>query len=147
MDIKLENVLVSDVGSLKFCDFGFSTPVNKVVKQRMGTDIYMAPEVHWATEIPCKPKPADIFSLGVLFFILAFGAPPFHQTVSSDCFLSFMALQPGSIEFFKYHPHTRHLYEAGQIPVSFMNLLVQMLMVDPEHRLADAADVLALEVF
>lgn len=72
----------------------------------MGTELYMAPEIHWASEEPCDSKPTDIFSLGVLFFILAFGAPPFHATVSSDFYLRFLALKPGDTDFFKYHPHT-----------------------------------------
>ena len=72
----------------------------------MGTALYMAPEIHYASQEPCEPKPSDIFSLGVLFFMLAFGAPPFNAAVSADCYFSYLALKPGDTEFFKYHPHS-----------------------------------------
>jgi len=37
MDIKLENILISKEGILKFCDFGFSMPATKFVNKKMGT--------------------------------------------------------------------------------------------------------------
>lgn len=77
MDIKLENILISKEGVLKFCDFGFSMPANQFVTKKMGTQAYMAPEIYKACEMPCKALPTDVFSLGVLFFMMAFGAPPF----------------------------------------------------------------------
>ena len=55
MDIKLENVLIANNGTLKLCDFGFATSVNHLVNRRMGTELYMAPEIHWASEVPCEP--------------------------------------------------------------------------------------------
>lgn len=77
MDIKLENVLINGQGELKFCDFGFSLPVQDLVCKRVGTENYMAPEIYDAKNMPCQASKTDIFSLGVLFFIIAFGAPPF----------------------------------------------------------------------
>jgi serine/threonine protein kinase len=37
MDIKLENILISKEGALKFCDFGFSMPASNYVNRKMGT--------------------------------------------------------------------------------------------------------------
>jgi serine/threonine protein kinase len=37
MDIKLENILISKMGILKFCDFGFSMPANSFVSKKIGT--------------------------------------------------------------------------------------------------------------
>jgi len=48
MDIKLENILVSNEGHLKLCDFGFSTFVSNLVTKKLGTEAYMAPEIHTA---------------------------------------------------------------------------------------------------
>ena len=48
MDIKLENILISEEGLLQYCDFGFSMPVESSVTRKMGTAIYMAPEIHQA---------------------------------------------------------------------------------------------------
>ena len=79
MDIKLENILISNEGHLKLCDFGFSTYASNPVFKKLGTEAYMAPEIHNARFIPCDARKADVFSLGILFFIFAFGAPPFHS--------------------------------------------------------------------
>lgn len=54
MDIKLENILIANDGSLKFCDFGFATPLNSFINKKMGTPVYMAPEIHQAADMPCK---------------------------------------------------------------------------------------------
>lgn len=137
LDIKLENILIANDGSLKFCDFGFATPLNSFVNKKMGTPVYMAPEVHQAAELPCKAQATDMFSLGVLFFMLAFGAPPFHAAVNTDCYFSYLVLKPGNTDFFKYHPHTRQLFRDKKIPQSFMDLLVAMLMVEPARRIQD----------
>ena len=48
MDVKLENILIGDDGSLKICDFGFSAPIQSVITKKFGTPIYMSPEVHLA---------------------------------------------------------------------------------------------------
>ena len=86
MDIKLENILISNDGHLKLCDFGLSTYISNPVFKMFGTDAYMAPEIHNARIVPCDARKADVFSLGVLFFIFAFGAPPFNSAQISDTY-------------------------------------------------------------
>ena len=90
----------------------------------MGTEAYMAPEIHNAQYMPCKSTTADIFSLGVLFFILAFGAPPFHSATPTDTYFRYLKLKRGNLEFFKFHPHTRGLYREGLINESLQKLLI-----------------------
>jgi len=65
----------------------------------------MAPEIYDAGNTPCRAAITDIFSLGVLFFMLAFGAPPFQSAQQTDSFYSFLKMRPEM--FFKFHPHTR----------------------------------------
>ncbi len=57
--------------------------------------------------------------MGVLFFMIAFGVPPFHEAVLSDNYFTYLRLKPGNTDFFKYHPHTKELYHQGKIPKSF----------------------------
>jgi len=45
LDIKLENILVSEDGHLKLCDFGMVKPVDADISERHGTEMYMAPEI------------------------------------------------------------------------------------------------------
>ena len=52
----------------------------------LGTHSYMAPEIHNVRWAPYDPRKADIFALGVLIFILAFGAPPFAKAKPSDLY-------------------------------------------------------------
>lgn len=79
--------------------------------------------------------------------MLAFGAPPFHSAVNTDSFYSFLALQPGNSNFFRFHPHTRSLFSSKKIPQSFMDLLLKMLMVKPGDRVQEAADLLNFAFF
>lgn len=78
--------------------------------------------------------------------MLAFGAPPFNAAISADCYFSYLLLKPGDTEFFKYHPHTHHLYKDGKIPQSFMDLLISMLMVNPEQRIQDVSQLLEFDI-
>ena len=137
MDIKLENLLISNQGHVKLCDFGFSYYSQAPVYKVLGTESYMAPEIHEARSTPCKGQLADFFSIGVLFFILAFGAPPFHNATKSDTYFRFLKMKQGSKDFFKFHPHTRTLYREGQIDESLMELLLALMTVDPNQRVND----------
>lgn len=135
MDLKLENILISDQGILKLCDFGFAISTSSLVAKKLGTPAYMAPEVHNARLAPCKGITADIFSLGVIFFTLAFGAPPFHSADKSDTFFRYLLSKPGNTDFFKFHPHTRAQFRAGLIQPSLMDLIIRMLEADPKTRI------------
>lgn len=145
MDIKLENILINNDGSLKFCDFGFSVPLCKEITQKIGTPMYMAPEVHQTTTMACDARPTDVFSLGVLFFILAFGAPPFKAAVKNDIYFNFLDMKPGNTDFFKYHPHTKLLYKQAKIPASFIDLMMGLLMAKPESRTVELEKLLEYE--
>ena len=79
-DIKLENILMtdnSDVGEPKLMDFGLSKMIgpNEFCNEPFGTIGYAAPEL--LSDQPYD-KRVDIWSLGVVLFILLTGHTPFN---------------------------------------------------------------------
>ncbi|EAX99777.1 protein kinase, putative [Trichomonas vaginalis G3] len=76
-DIKLSNFLIDRYGRLKCCDFGLSAVYdssNQNLNFR-GTMLYMAPEIFNRGKY--NPLKADIWSIGVTFFIMATHFYPF----------------------------------------------------------------------
>jgi serine/threonine protein kinase len=76
-DIKLDNILLDHKFRPKVCDFGISSIIepNKKIYDTGGTPAYLAPEVIKA-EGQTGPK-SDVWSLGVLLYLLYFGIVPF----------------------------------------------------------------------
>jgi serine/threonine protein kinase len=52
LDLKLENVLLTDTYEVKLCDLGFSQSIHNRVYRAVGTDGYKAPEIHKLTRTP-----------------------------------------------------------------------------------------------
>ena len=80
-DIKPENIMYGADGEIKLIDFGLSRALeeeelgSKALRTVAGTLAYMAPEV--MTE-KYDPKHCDIWSLGVLMYLLVSGYLPFQ---------------------------------------------------------------------
>mmetsp|Transcript_5125 Transcript_5125/g.7819 ORF Transcript_5125/g.7819 Transcript_5125/m.7819 type:complete len:123 (+) Transcript_5125:4089-4457(+) len=88
-DLKLENILMDrQTQQTKLIDFGFSTKVKNSFESKLqyscGTPIYMSPEL--AQKKEHIGGPADIWSLGVILFILLTGKVPFHGAYEEDLF-------------------------------------------------------------
>jgi len=80
-DLKPENLMFSDEEStiLKLIDFGVSAIVNsqdQLLFDKVGTRTYMAPEVMSGKGYG---KPCDLYSIGVITYILLAGYPPFDE--------------------------------------------------------------------
>lgn len=80
-DIKPENIMYGADGEIKLIDFGLSRALDeeehggsKALRTVAGTLAYMAPEV--MTE-KYDPKHCDIWSLGVLMYLMVSGYLPF----------------------------------------------------------------------
>lgn len=100
-DLKPENILCQDEDQLcmvKICDFDlgsgikfnstFSSPVTTPeLLTPVGSAEFMAPEVVKAFngEASAYDKRCDIWSLGVIMYILLCGYPPFYGQCGSDC--------------------------------------------------------------
>lgn len=75
-DLKLENILLDENFNLKVADFGFAKVMEAAkLKTSLGTPGYMAPEIVLKKEY--NGTKVDIFSAGVILFILHVGSPPF----------------------------------------------------------------------
>lgn len=75
---------------------------------------------------------ADIHSLGVLLFILAFGVPPFVEPTASDRLYNVFLKKPKYL--FKVHPSTKRAYRENKIDEDLMELISAMLANDPNIR-------------
>jgi serine/threonine protein kinase len=82
-DVKPGNILLSKEGSVKVTDFGFSRIVNSLsarltmANRVVGTPLFMAPEMIAGKQATYA---SDVFSLGIVLYILMCGRPPFSAS-------------------------------------------------------------------
>ena len=89
-DLKPENLLLAgDSYTLKLADFGLAAlqgasggDQSSLVATECGTKSYMAPEV--MKRAPYDGSAADVWSAGVVLFIMLAGNPPFEQAAGRD---------------------------------------------------------------
>lgn len=90
-DIKLENIMIDpDSLHVKLVDFGFSRFFyeGEILKTQVGTPYYISPQILKGQ----YGKECDIWSLGILWYVLLTGFPPFksnnlneiYKTIISD---------------------------------------------------------------
>lgn len=79
-DIKPENLLIGNNFDIKIADFGFAGPIQGrdgkgLLFTKLGTINYMAPEI--LLESPYRGAQIDLFSAGMILFIMVAQHPPF----------------------------------------------------------------------
>ncbi len=84
-DLKPENILFDREGMIKLIDFGTAKKVDpeKGIKGVKGTPYYVAPEIIEQTNYNEK---CDIWSIGVIMYILLTGEPPFNGNNDNQIF-------------------------------------------------------------
>jgi len=94
-DLKPENILVDAQLNIKIADFGFSTNKNiEALTSLAGSSTYVAPEVKALLKqvhgkvTPYDGKKADLFSVGVILFLLVKGTFPFLNADEEDFYYS-----------------------------------------------------------
>jgi serine/threonine-protein kinase CHEK1 len=138
-DIKPENILLSGSGNLKIADFGLATlfeynGTRKLSTTMCGSPPYIAPEViSCSKSIHSRHAPkgngyaadlVDIWSCGVVLFVLLVGNTPWDEPTSE------------SWEFEEYC-HTKGKSSDslwGKLPSTVLSLLRGMMSVDPKTR-------------
>eukprot|EP00475_Leptophrys_vorax_P021643 TRINITY_DN293_c0_g1_i1.p1 TRINITY_DN293_c0_g1~~TRINITY_DN293_c0_g1_i1.p1 ORF type:complete len:310 (-),score=82.73 TRINITY_DN293_c0_g1_i1:36-965(-) len=91
LDLSLENLLMDSEGRLKICDFGLAREISKVpfkCLSRPGKPQYMSPEVFACQDF--YGERSDMFSLGVILFVILSGFPPFDRPAVSDMRFSYI---------------------------------------------------------
>jgi serine/threonine protein kinase len=125
-DLKPENLLLlsSDNDSnIKIADFGFAKkcPKPQCLKTQCGTPGYVAPEI--LEGIPYDTQ-ADMWSLGVIVYILLGGYPPFIEQNQRELFRK---IRKGQFEF--------HDEYWGQVSKEAKHLISSLLTVHPTKRM------------
>jgi len=88
-DLKLENILVDDQLNLKIADFGFACYKSiDQLKSYRGTMTYMAPEIKEGKTY--DGTQVDLFSIGVIIFIIVQGIFPFKEARKEEYFYNLL---------------------------------------------------------
>ncbi|GMF55854.1 unnamed protein product [Phytophthora fragariaefolia] len=80
-DVSLENVLLRN-GVCKLSDFGLATDADRMCAEIVGKANYMAPEV--VAGKTYAPAAADMWSLGIVLFIMLTGSPLVQQASGKE---------------------------------------------------------------
>ncbi|XP_062564400.1 MAP kinase-activated protein kinase 2 isoform X1 [Armigeres subalbatus] len=129
-DLKPENLLYTSPHSnalLKLTDFGFSkeTFVKDTLQTPCYTPYYVAPEVLGPEKYD---KSCDIWSLGVIMYILLCGFPPFYSNHG-------LAISPGMKTRIRTGQYDFPNPEWQNVSKAAKDLIKGMLSVEPEKRL------------
>jgi serine/threonine protein kinase len=138
-DIKLQNIMLSSNFNLKLIDFGFS----KNIKDGLISDItcsryYNAPEIFSSATKGYDGTLSDVFSLGVVLFVLVMGFYPFDKPNITDSRYKFISKKdlPG---FWKKCEQKKFLSNSNNnisgISNEFKDLFEKMVCPKPEERI------------
>ena len=132
-DIKPANLLIEDVtGRIRLCDFGVaSVPGESVTgpSDRMGTDLYMAPEQHLHRDHPDYEKAAvqaDIYALGAVLYEMLAGSRAWRK----------------SPDLWREKRQERYVPLPKALPRSLRRVVKKCMRFDPLRRYGDAAELL-----
>jgi len=134
-DLKPENLLLDHTFSLKVADFGLSnsliTPAgqHRLMHTECGTLAYLAPEV--LARKGYDGTAADVWSCGVILFIMIASFPPFQQPSLNDWW--FNKLATGRPHLF-WAAHVR----SAPFSPALQRFLTALLEVDPAKRMTVA---------
>ena len=132
-DIKLENILIDLYNNVKICDFG----IGKVLPQcdydtyslyeQCGTPMYIAPEILLSTsDKGYKPFPVDMWSSGIVLYIMLSGTLPFMVNNNNHCNKDDAELQ--------YAILNNEPKEINDISSEAMDLIMGLLDKNPKTR-------------
>jgi len=125
-DLKLENILVDSQLNLKIADFGFACYKNiDSLTQYRGTMTYMAPEIKEGKTY--KGRQVDMFSLGVILFIIVQGIFPFKEARKEEYFYNL--LLTGKID-----TYFNKVNGTGLSP-AFKDLILKLFAYDGDQRM------------
>jgi serine/threonine protein kinase len=132
-DIKPANILITKSGDLMLSDFGIAKTLGLEDSTNLtgtgvgiGTPAYMAPEQGLGVGVDHR---VDVYSLGVVFFEMLAGRPPYQADTP-------MAVMLKHIN----DPLPRPRQFAPAIPTQVEEVLFKALAKDPEHRFQSMAD-------
>lgn len=121
-DIKPDNLLLTDDGSVKVADFGIVRIVNEATtiltstRKIVGTSLYLAPERILGE--PAEPA-SDVYALGCVLYQLVTGYPPF------------LADEPTAV--MRQHVEREPELPCG-VPADLESLILWMVAKDPADR-------------
>ncbi|KAL0979840.1 hypothetical protein UPYG_G00190510 [Umbra pygmaea] len=133
-DLKIENLLISNQGTIKLCDFGSSTTIShypdyswsaqkrSMVEDeitRNTTPAYRTPEmIDLYSNFPINEK-QDIWALGCILYLLCFKQHPFEEGAKLQIVNGKYSIPQNDLKYTVYH-----------------ELIRSMLKVNPEERLS-----------
>jgi len=124
-DLKPENLLFetkSDVSTIKIIDFGLAKVNDDAMRTPCGTPGYVAPEILSDKEYG---KEVDMWSIGVILYILLCGFPPFYDNTGNLRNL-YSQIKKGAFQF--PSPYWDNISEGAK------DLIKRLLTVDPRKR-------------
>ena len=131
-DVKPENILLGEDGSIKLADFGLAQVCSSESPQSLsnrlaGTPVFMSPEQAQGRPLDGR---SDLYSLGVTWFTLLAGVPPFQGSNMVEVLLAHVERLP--IDIRGYRP---------DVPAPVAELIAHLLRKKPEERPASADEV------
>ena len=128
-DIKSQNILIKDDGTVKLADFGIAILNNAIQLTSkdsvLGSVHYLAPELVNGEKSSLK---SDIYSLGIVMYELLRGDVPFKGDNPAQIALKHMKQEIPNVR--EYNP---------QIPQSVANIITKACAKDPKDRYDNAA--------
>jgi serine/threonine-protein kinase len=132
-DVKPENLLLTRKGQLKVADFGLCrtiTPGGVELTQEgttLGTPMYMSPEQVQGKELDHR---SDLYSLGVTFYHLLAGVPPFKAETPLALALKHVQDEPTSLAVHR-----------PDLPAELVGLVMKLIRKKPAERYQSAGEM------
>lgn len=131
-DISLENILLDKEFKCKLTDYGLATFNGNVCTERVGKSFYMAPEIIELEENEQRfydGLKGDMWSLGIVLFILLTGIPPIQKASLEDS--RFCILKNHGVSKLVQLWQLENVLSAEAI-----DLLSKLLTVNPHRRIS-----------